>query len=97
MELRFEAADTIVLVDLPTRVCLWRAVRRSLLGRRLRRADLAEGCAERIDLASLRWIWRFRRKELPKILRRIEALDRGQRVIVLRSDAEVRGFVESAR
>lgn len=95
MERRFAAADTIVLLDLPTLVCLWRALRRSSIGRWRRRADLAEGCSERIDLAFLRWIWRFRRKQLPKIERRIAALDRGQRVVVLRSDAEVRAFIES--
>jgi len=97
MERRFAAADTIVLLDLPTHVCLWRALRRSVLGRRRRRADLADGCSERIDLEFLRWIWRFRRQQLPEIMRRIAALDGRQHVAVLRSDADVRAFVASAR
>jgi adenylate kinase family enzyme len=97
MERRFAAADTIVVVDPPTLVCLWRALLRSIVGRSRRRADLADGCSERIDLAFLRWIWRFRRHSRPKILRLIGALEGGQRVVVLRSDADVRRFVESAR
>lgn len=97
MERRFAAADTIVVVDPPTLVCLWRALFRSIVGRSRRRADLADGCSERIDLAFLRWIWRFRRDSRPKILRLIGALEGGQRIVVLRSDADVRRFVASAR
>ncbi len=96
MERRCAAADTVVLLDLPTWVCLARALRRSLLGRRRRRPDLAEGCDERIDLEFLRWVWRFRRDQLPKIERRLAALDASKRVVVLRSDADVEAFLRSA-
>jgi adenylate kinase family enzyme len=96
MELRFAAADTIVVLDLPTRVCMLRALRRSLLGRWGRRPDLAEGCDERIDREFLRWVWRFRRDQLPKIMRRVEAVRATKRVVLLRSNADVEAFVESA-
>jgi adenylate kinase family enzyme len=97
MERRFAEADTIVLLDPPTIVCMWRALRRATLGRSRRRADLAEGCSERIDLEFLRWVWRFRRKQIPKIERHLAALVGGQRIEILRSDADVEAFLERAR
>jgi adenylate kinase family enzyme len=95
MARRFAAADTIVLLDLPTSTCLWRALRRRLLDRA--RPDLAVGCSEKIDLEFLRWIWRFRRKQRPKIMQRIAEHAADRRAFVLRSDADVRAFLTSVR
>jgi len=97
MERRFAAADTIVFLDRPTIVCLFRALRRGVLGRRVPRPDLADGCPEQLpDLEFLRWIWRFRRRQRPVILRRLAALDHDVRIEILRSDAEVQRFLELA-
>jgi adenylate kinase family enzyme len=95
MERRFAEADTIVLLAPSTLVCLFRALRRRVVAEP--RPDLAPGCDERIDLEFLRWIARYRREQLPRVLQQIEAHRAGRRVEILRSDAEVRDFVTRAR
>ncbi len=69
-QVRLERADTIVLMDLPRRVCLWRALKRPLS--RTPRLDMPEGCPERFYdleyLKFLRWIWRYSDNSLPRIL-----------------------------
>ncbi len=59
LDLRIAASDTVILLDLPRTVCLWRALKRAVryLGRT--RPDMAEGCNEKIDLQFLRWIWDY--------------------------------------
>lgn len=48
---RLERADTIIYLDFPIRLCLWRLVRRILSNRGQSRPDMPEGCPERFDLA----------------------------------------------
>ena len=52
---RLGRADTVVLVEAPLAICLWRILRRSL-GRRVeRRPDLPDGCEESVSLFFLWW------------------------------------------
>ena len=60
LELRLEAADTVVFLDPPAWRCAWRATRRALSGRGS--ANTAAGCPERLDRRHVRflfYIWRF--------------------------------------
>jgi adenylate kinase family enzyme len=93
MELRLRAADTIVFLDYPTRVCLWRVVLRRLKSRRRPRPDL--GPPDRLTLEFLRWIAAYRRTRRPAILDRLATLPDEKRVVILGSDAEVRTLLDS--
>lgn len=50
---RAAAADTIIQLDYPILVCLWRAVSRVCRQRGMVRADMADRCPERFDFAFL--------------------------------------------
>jgi adenylate kinase family enzyme len=89
---RFDRADTVVLLDLPRRACLWRVAKRVVRSRRPR-PDLPEGCMEGVDRATLRWIWSYPREERPRVLRILERLDEGVAVHHLRSGSDVRRFL----
>lgn len=96
LPMRAARADTVVHLDLPRRTCL-----RGVLGRWWRdrgrvRADMAPGCPERFDLAFLRWVWGFRRKVRPDVLRKLAAFEAaGGRVVTLRSRAEADAWLRS--
>lgn len=94
MEQRFAAADTIIYLDFPTYLCLFRALTRifSYYGRR--RPDMAPGCFERFDLTFLKWIWTYRQKVRPSVLQRLRATH-GKRIEVLKSPREVSRFLAS--
>ena len=92
MDLRLEAADTVIFLDLPPALCvaraLWRAVR--YWGRT--RPDMAADCPERLDLNFLRWIWNYPRNNRPVILEKLSRLE-GTRVLRLQSAGAVRRFL----
>ncbi|ADV81450.1 AAA family ATPase [Terriglobus saanensis] len=92
--LRLEAADTAILLDRPTWLCLFRIFRRSVLTWGRIRPDMAEGCSERFDLQFFAYVLNFRRAKLPKVMTGLRGFH-GQHV-VLRSNAEVEGFLRSS-
>jgi adenylate kinase family enzyme len=91
---RLRRADTVVFLDLPRRVCLWRVMKRLARDRGRRRADLPEGADESFDPDGLRWIWNYHKTDRPNVLQLLDRLDDGIAVHRLRSRAEVRRFVE---
>lgn len=48
---RLERADTVIYLDFPIRLCLWRLVKRIIANRGQSRPDMPEGCPERFDAA----------------------------------------------
>ena len=58
---RLERADTVVYLDYPTWLCLWRAFKRVWRYRGRARPDMTPGCPERFDLALFLYILTFRR------------------------------------
>lgn len=93
MDVRLAAADTVVYLDLPRGVCVWRALRRAVLGRGRSRPDMAPGCPERVDLKFLWWIWTYSARRRPALMQKLSALPPDTRVLRLRSDREVRAFL----
>lgn len=91
LDIRLRRADTMVLIDLPRRTCLRRVLWRSL--RDHGRDTQAPGCPERFDLAFIRYVWRFRRVSLPRVL---DGLAAHPHVVVLRSRRDVERFLATA-
>jgi hypothetical protein len=62
---RFERADTVIVISPSRWTCVARAVGRSI---RNHGADIqAEGCRERIQLSFYRWIWNYERDSHPRL------------------------------
>jgi adenylate kinase family enzyme len=95
MEIRFAAADTIVFLDFPRRVCLRRILRRQLQYRGRSRPDMTEGCPERLSLEFVRWIWEYPRTRRPGVLARMRTAGAHARHLILRSPGEVEAWVAS--
>jgi adenylate kinase family enzyme len=91
---RFARADAVVFLDLPRTTCLWRVLKRRLQEARASRRDLPDGCRESIDLEFLRWVWRYPRRNRPRVLTLLDGLD-GVTVHRLRSNVDVERFVAS--
>ena len=65
---RLAAADAVIFLDLPRRICVWRVIRRAVQYRSKTRPDMAEGCPERLNMKFLLWIWNYRRRSRPHVL-----------------------------
>jgi adenylate kinase family enzyme len=93
LDLRLAACDTVIFLDLPRIVCLWRVLKRQVryLGRT--RPELSPGCPERLSWEFLTWIWTYPSRRRGDILKRLAGLDQLKRVVILRSSAEVEQFI----
>jgi adenylate kinase family enzyme len=97
LEIRLNAADTVVFLDLPRELCLWRIVSRRLRYAGRSRPDMAPGCEERLTWEFIRWVWTYPARRRPSILRTLSAYAPGRRIVRLRSTRAVDGFLNSLR
>jgi adenylate kinase family enzyme len=97
LETRLAACDTVVFIDLPRVLCVWRVLKRLLTYRGGGRPDMAEGCAECFDLKFLKWVWDYPKRTRPNVLRLLEENSRAKSVYWLRSRAEVESFLRDAK
>ena len=93
-DIRFEAADMIIFLDIVGYICFWRVVKRWLRYAGRPRPDLAPGCPEKLDPSFLAWIWNYRRDSRPLVLERLAKHSNGRRIVVLHSPNEVRKFLD---
>ena len=92
ISMRLEAADTVILFDFPSMICIRRVLTRVLKGLGKTRPDMASGCPERFDATFLRFIWTFRRQRLPQVMKKLEGFP-GE-LIILRKPRQVRDLLE---
>lgn len=93
MELRMKASDTIIYLDFPRTICLYRALKRIWKYYDKTRPDMGEGCREKLDFEFLHWVWTFPKTTKPKIEERLKRHGDGKTVIRLRSPQEVENFL----
>jgi adenylate kinase family enzyme len=93
IDIRLQAADTVIFLDLSRWICLSRVLKRSFQYRNKKRTDMAEGCEERINLKFLKWVWEYPVKHKPKILDKLRMLSKETKVVVLKSPNDVRKFI----
>ncbi len=93
-EIRLAACDTIIWLDTPRHVCLYRALKRTVTYHNRTRPDMAEGCNEKLDWEFLRWIWEYPSR-IPRLLEQIKNHS-GKRLIVIRSEKDVEALLAEA-
>lgn len=95
LEMRLEAGDTAIFLDIRRTLCTWRVIRRTFRYWRRTRPDMAEGCFERLDLPFLAFVWNYPTRSRPKIMRLLKLAEPSTQIIHLRSPREVRRFISS--
>ena len=95
MEIRINAADTIIYLDTSTFTSMWRVIKRTIRFHGRQRPDCAEGCNERWDVEFLHYVLTFNFVKKPKILNRIKKLRPDLRIIQLKSQRERDEFLEN--
>lgn len=93
MDIRLNAADTIIFLDFPRIICVFRAFKRMVQYRNKIRPDMGEGCEERFSVEFFKWIWEYPKTKRPGILKRLEQLSKNKVVIILKSPKDVKHFL----
>ena len=92
LDIRLAVADTVIFLDLPRIVCLWRIMRRAARYWGRTRPDIAPDCPEKIDWEFVVWVWTYPSRRRPGILARLRELE-SARAIVLRSASDVENLL----
>jgi adenylate kinase family enzyme len=98
-DIRMPRSDTVLFLDVPRIVCLWRVAWRRLWYRGRGRPDLPPGCPERLTWEFITWIWSYPRRRRDDILQRLAAIAGAgdKRVVILSSAKSVDGFLAGIR
>src|SRR5437667_11281349 len=80
LDLRLTACDTVVFLDLPRLLCLWRVLVRQLRYFGRERPKLPEGGSARLSLVSPVWIWTYPPRRLRALVDVVPGLGRAERV-----------------
>ena len=92
---RVARCDTIIFLDMPRLVCLWRVTKRRLTYRKRSRPDMAEGCQEKLDLEFISWAWNYSNRSRPNVIKLINENSESKKVVWLRSNTDVERFLKS--
>ena len=93
LDIRFEACDTVIFLDMARTLCLWRVLKRAIMYRNRSRPDMAEGCHERLTWKFILWIWNYSSRTRPKIVRMLKSNLEGKKIVWLRSQSDVKRFL----
>ncbi|MBA2176586.1 topology modulation protein [Halobacillus locisalis] len=99
-DLRAKRADTIVYVELPLYICLYRVINRWWHNRGQTREDMGEGCEEKLDYEFLKFIvttYHRRKKRMRERFRAFQQEDITKEIVLLRSREDVARFLESLK
>lgn len=97
LDMRLARADTVLFIDFPPYLCVWRAIRRYIQYRGATRPDMAPGCEERLTLSFLYWIWTFRSRRVAAIAQMIDEHASAADVVVFRSQGQVDSYMATLR
>ncbi|MED1204105.1 topology modulation protein [Heyndrickxia acidicola] len=95
--IRAEQADTLIYLELPLHVCLFRVVKRWIMNIGKTRPDMREGCKEKLDWGFIKFIYTTyysRKKKMNERFQSFQALDSKKKIIALRSKQEIHSYLE---
>jgi len=88
-DIRMQAADVIILLDFPRRTTIYRIFKRRIKYHGKTRPDLNEKCPESLSWDFFKWVWHFKKKNLPPILEKLQSYSKSKKVIILKSQQDV--------
>lgn len=94
LDVRLPACDTVIFLETPRVLCVFRILKRVAFSYNKTRADMAEGCPEKFDWEFLKWVWDFKNRSKPKIERFLKEFETEKTIIRLKSKREVENFLD---
>ena len=93
LKIRIDEADTVIMLDIPRIICIYRVIKRFFMYRNSSRPDMNEGCKEKIDIPFLKWVWNYNKVSRPNV---IEMLDNiyDKEIIRFRNQKDIRNFLK---
>lgn len=93
LEMRLERCDTVIFLDMPHLLCVYRILKRVAFYKKGSRPDMAVDCDERFDWDFLKIVWNYPTRSKPKIENLLKRYENEKTVIRLKSKSEVESFL----
>lgn len=91
--LRMRYCDTVVFLDFPRFLCLWRVIKRVTRYHGKTRPDMGDNCPERFDLEFMKYVWQFRKKHRKRYLEMLSKA-KDKNVVILRNPRQAEDFLK---
>jgi adenylate kinase family enzyme len=99
LEMRLEAADSVVFLDLPPWICALRAVKRRIQYHNRPRPDIADGCKEPLLdpqlIQFIRHVLSYPDRAKPYVMSQLTAIANEKHVVLLQSTKDVNNFLSA--
>lgn len=95
LPVRLEKADTVIWLDPPREVCLYRILKRYVENRNKTRPDMGEGCEEKLDFEFIKYVWNFHHDKRPKLKERLHKAAAHKHIHIIKSTIEAERFLEN--
>ncbi len=97
IDMRIKQADTIIYLDYPIWLCLWRVIKRITKYWKKVRPDMPEGCKERFDWEFIHYVLTFNIRNRKKLFNKLNSVQKDKRILVFKHDMQAYGFLEELR
>lgn len=97
LDIMLTACDTVIFLDLPRILCLWRVLKRLVKYRNKKRPDMADGCFERFDFEFIKFVWGYPQGSKKRVIEKIELYGKQKNIIHLKSRKDVESFLETVK
>lgn len=93
LDMRIERANTIIYLNHPTWLCLFRVLKRVYKYFGTVRPDMPEGCKERLDWAFLHYVLVFKKVKGTKTLAKLKQISVDKTVLIFKNDSETEAYL----
>lgn len=92
---RLNRSDTVIFLDTPKWLCIYRIFKRLICDYGKTRDDMAEGCKEGFDWSFLMYVLRFKKNIRPQVLEILENNKNNCKVTIIKNKSELDKWVQS--
>ena len=93
IDIRFDRADTIVYMDIPTVKCLGRVLGRVWKYHGKVRPDMPDGCKERFDFDFIHYVATYNLLRKKSLLAKLSALEGKKNIYTIKNDRDIKAFL----
>lgn len=94
LDIRLQAADVVIFLDIPRRLYIWRVIKRQIFSQGKPRPDLAKGCIQKVTWNYFYDLWNFPITSRALLVEKLLDVSDKKRVIWLTSKKEVTTFIK---
>ncbi len=97
MDLRLPACDTVIFLETPRIICIYRILKRVILYKKGSRPDIPAGCDEKFDWEFVKIVWSYPTRSKPKVEALLRQFESEKNIIRLKSKKEIESFLTKSK